>query len=166
MRPDEYPWRVARPGSEGWENVLLCPACGKRFAGEVYTRIYVALEPIHDDQEADRKHDGTDRQGEEVKMGQKVMLDPGYVNARRRWLGILRWYVPGKRASSPSPTVRLPAHVTCQCGQGLILQSPDPRNSIYSVGTPGMRAIQLENDWADKGEDQTIEEAIDDRLGR
>ena len=166
MRPDEYPRRVTRPGSEGWENVLLCPACGKRFAGEVHTRIYVALEPIHDDQEADRRHDGTDLHGEEVKMGQKVMLDPGYVNARQRSKEGLRWYVPGRRASSPSPTVRLPAVVTCRCGMEQILQSSDPRNSIYSAGSPGMRAIQLENDLADEGEGRMLDGKIDDRLGR
>jgi hypothetical protein len=166
VNDEELPRRRA---SGEWENELLCPTCEKRFASEVFTRIHVALEPIHDDQEADRRHNGTDpallallRKGREVKMGQKVLLDPGYVNALRPWLEMLPWYVPGKRASSPSPTVRLPAHLTCRCGQGLILQTPAV-NSVYSIGSPGMRAIQLENDLAlaEDGEDWGREEEED-----
>ena len=79
-------------------------------------------------------------------MGKKVILDPGYVNAKGRSIEGFRWYRPGRRASSPSPRVRLPAVVTCRCGGEILLEGEGAEASFYATATDSERQKKLKQD--------------------
>jgi hypothetical protein len=81
-----------------------------------------------------------------VSVGLRIVLDPGYVNARRRHPSGHRWFVRGRRASSPSPRVRLPAVVTCRCGGEILLEGEGAEASFYATATDSERQKKLKQD--------------------
>jgi len=95
-----------------------------------------------------------------VPIGAKVVLEPGYVNARRRHASGARWYWPGRRASSPSPKVRLPAVVTCRCGLDVELWVNEDA-SAFAQGDGNERAAKLDSILEAEGEDQAVDAAVD-----
>jgi hypothetical protein len=146
-------WRSSRRWGSPWRGQpgdLLCPACETRIGSARVPTIAVATEVDFEGREITRH----------VPIGSKLTLVRGYVNARGRHASGERWYVPGKRGSSPPPRVRLPAIVTCRCGQDIELVGPDDI-AVYAAGDDAARREKLARDLEEEAEDQFIQQQVD-----
>lgn len=157
QRPTAFPrganWRSPRAWGSPWRGEageLLCPACETKIGSASVPTIAVATE-------VDFEGWGITRQ---VSIGSKLILERGYVNARCRHASGQRWYVVGKRRSSPSPRVRLPAIVTCRCGQDIELIGADDV-AVYATGDDDARREKLARDLEKEAEDQFIQHQVD-----
>lgn len=154
--PSPFPrgasWRSTGAFGSPWRGEagdLLCPACEARIGSASVPTIAIDVE--------DSEGWETTRR---VPIGSRLTLERGYVNARSRHASGPRWYVVGKRGSSPSPRVRLPAVVTCRCGQDIELSGPE-EVAIYATGDGDARRERLARDLEDEAEDQYIQLQVD-----
>lgn len=129
---------------------MLCPACEIRIGSASVPTIVVASEGDFEGWEITRR----------VPIGSKLTLERGYVNARGRHANGWRWYVVGKRGSSPSPRVRLPAIVTCRCGQDIEIVGADDV-VVYATGTGEVRRDKLARDLEAEAEDRFVQQQVD-----
>lgn len=161
-RPSRSPrganWRSTGAWGSPWRGEagdVLCPACDTKIGSASVPTIAVATDPDLDDWETTRQ----------VPIGSKLTLERAYVNARVRHSNGQRWYVVGKRRSSPSPRVRLPGIVTCPCGQDIELMAPDDL-AVYATGTEAARREKLARDLEAEAEDRFIQQQVDLARGK
>lgn len=152
-------WRSGLSGGSPWngqEGDLYCPACKARIAtASVPTVTVIAEDEYNEDREVARQ----------VPIGSRLTLEPGYVNARGRHASGQRWYLQGKRGSSPSPRVRLPAIVTCRCRQEIeLLAASDVAE--YATGDADARTAKLARELEAEAEDQFIQYQVDLARGK
>jgi hypothetical protein len=156
-RPTPFPrganWRSSAALGSPWRGAagdLLCPACAVRIGSASVPMITVVTEGDLEGRDIIRQ----------VPIGSQLTLERGNVNARSRHASGQRWYVVGRRASSPSPSVRLPAIVTCRCGQEIELFGPDDV-AVYATGDDDARREKLARDLEEEVEDQFIQHQVD-----
>jgi hypothetical protein len=137
---------------------LFCWHCDRQLATAVIHNITVESATYFD---GDIDGHGYARQ---VPIGATVTLAPGYVNATKRHPSGARWYVRGKSASSPAPRVRLPAIVTCRCGQEVRLDS-SPQYA-YASDDATSRVTRLDSEIELEAEDEYIQREADIRRGK
>jgi len=88
-------------------SAVTCPDCGRTVATSQWVYIAAGESP-------DPEH-----------SGQRVELEPGYVNVGRRHASGSAWYRRGSDPERPSPSVRAPLVVTCRCGRDVAIAASD-----------------------------------------
>ncbi len=144
----------APPGGIGG---AYCPACGLKVASVATPTLRVVL---FDDDEL-----GVEA-AEDVAVGLRVTLEPGFVNQRRRHVSGLPWYVRGTSPSRRSARIRCPAVVTCGCGQDVLFEGVDDATQFYATTSADRRAEQLERDHVDEANADLAEAENDRRRGK
>jgi hypothetical protein len=92
----------------------------------------------------------------QLPIGVKLTLEPGFVNAKRRHPSGRRLFVRGRSTASPVPHVRLPAMVSCPCGQDVFLRT----GGDFASGNATMRANALNSALYDEGAEAAEDEWI------
>jgi hypothetical protein len=96
-------------------------------------------------------------------IGAVVTLEPGFVNAKGPHRSGARWFVRGNRRS-PVPRVRLPAVITCHCGEETELRLADDVHGFAS-GSADFRAASAAQRLEDEGLDPALQAELDRRRG-
>jgi hypothetical protein len=112
---------------------IECPACQEHLATTWPQHIQVDAPTV-----PDLLEDGWGYASWHESRGARVAFEPGFVNAKRRYhlLGAdYPWYVRGRSPERRSPNARLPAIVTCRCGQDVVLMGPSEDEQFFATET-------------------------------
>jgi hypothetical protein len=130
---------------------VVCRCCWQHVLGDVRERAWIDTKVIMwDDDESGDYADETIRS----VISERLELAMGLVNRGKRHPTGHPWYGPSKRTSASQRrlTIRLPAVVTCWCGNDELVPA-HPSIASYATSDPEVRRDLAFDELADRGED-------------
>lgn len=141
---------------ERWE---ICGGCG----ADLLTLRYVSKSNtvvVNDDDESG----AVDTEDQEFTISLQAIGAPGLVNRTKRHPSGLPWYgKPRQGRSTASMTIRLPAVITCGCGEETTVQGLDESGRFYAEAWEGDRHARLADEIQTARRDDASMASYDDR---